>query len=213
VGVRSSPPPPRPLRLRVRFRGSHLRGAGSSPAGATRAGPRHSAVGELGRPRRFHTPKIVGSNPTCATGPVSSKGRMRGCYPRHAGSSPAAGARSSPSWLSGQSARLRSGRSPVRLRPRAPAGMRRPVAHRQSGAFTRRAWQVRLLLGRPRPPAAGNVMVVMVSVEAHRVVVPEEAGSNPPDHPESGRTARGRTEPPEERKHATAVPRKDASAM
>ena len=79
--------PPRPLRLRVRFRGSRLRGAGSSPAGVTR-----SAVGELGCPRRFHTPKIVGSNPTCATNPVSSNGRIRGCYPRHAGSSPAAGA-------------------------------------------------------------------------------------------------------------------------
>jgi hypothetical protein len=49
-------------------------------------------VGELGRPRQFHTLKIVGSNPTCATGPVSSNGRMRGCYPRNAGSSPAAGA-------------------------------------------------------------------------------------------------------------------------
>lgn len=77
----------RPLRLRVRSRGSQPRGAGSSPAGATR-----SAVGELGRPRQFHTLKIVGSNPTCATGPVSSNGRMRGCYPRNAGSSPAAGA-------------------------------------------------------------------------------------------------------------------------
>jgi hypothetical protein len=81
----------RPLRLRVRFRGSQPRGAGSSPAGVTR-----SAVGELGRPRRSHSPKIAGSNPACATipslNPVSSKGRMRGCYPRHAGSIPAAGA-------------------------------------------------------------------------------------------------------------------------
>ena len=134
-----------------RFRGSQLRGAGSSPAGATR-----SAVGELGRPRQFHTLKIVGSNPTCATGPVSSNGRIRGCYPRNAGSSPAAGA-CFPTLVA--------------------QWTERPPPKREAAGST---------------PAEGTASPetgrrgVHGATAAHRVVVPEMVGSNPPDHPEHG---------------------------
>jgi hypothetical protein len=107
-------------------------------------------------------------------------GRMRGCYPRNAGSSPAAGADALVAqWTEFPlPKRVVAGSTPAE-------GASRPVAHRQSGAVTRRARQVRLLLGRPRPRHGGRHGVHGVTA-AHRVVVPAVVGSNPPEHPSHG---------------------------
>lgn len=147
--------------FRKRRPGSHLRGFESLTFRQRRSTPgeaARSAVGESGRPHRPHKPVIVGSNPTCATDPVSFNGRMRGCCPRHAGSIPATGAKYPYPRSSADRAPVSEA---VGRRFDSGRGYERPVAHRQSGAFTRRAWQVRLLLGRPRPTRR-DALVIMV---------------------------------------------------